>query len=125
MPSVTNTDVQYGGVLELENKLLVGGFRVWKRHGAIRPGKYVPDSTIITLGKAIVAGQPLCATAQRLDINRKTAYRWVKRLNLRHANTQKADKLSPANSVSQTPKTGHPLWSLYHLAPQWKQASLF
>jgi len=71
------------GCLELRDGLYVGGFNVRKRHGALRPGKYVSDATIVALGQAIVRGEPLCLTAKQLGISRRTASRWVKRLGLK------------------------------------------
>jgi len=60
---------------------LVRGMRLTTCQG-LRPGKYVSDATLVALGKAIVAGKPLCATAVELGISRRTAGRWKKRLGL-------------------------------------------
>jgi DNA invertase Pin-like site-specific DNA recombinase len=61
------------------------GFRIIARRktGSGRPGKQVSNEAIVALGKAFIAGKPVCTTAERLGISRRTASRWIKRLNLR------------------------------------------
>ena len=58
-----------------------GGVRLFTNAG-LRPGPYVSDDIIVRLGKAIVAGRPICKTATELGISRRTVQRWAKRLRL-------------------------------------------
>jgi hypothetical protein len=71
------------GGLDVQEYL--SGFRVIARRktGSGRPGKQVTNETVVRLGRAFLAGKPLCKTAMELEISRRTASRWIKRLGLR------------------------------------------
>lgn len=45
-----------------------------------RPGKQVPDTTIVELAKTVLAGSTIQVVSTNLGISRRTASRWLKRL---------------------------------------------
>ena len=59
--------------------LRIGGYRLSTSRG-LRPGKQVD---VVTLGKLVLSGKPDTDIARLVGCNRKTVWRWKKKLGLK------------------------------------------